>query len=247
MVPATTNRRAIPRALQPLELTAAQHQLQQMRWRGVMFWLLLLPMAWVIWGVLGLTDMGVLRQLLLAFSGTVALAVGRIAWWLRQGGVRREARQVIQRWRRLPGDRRWDAAMVLLYRIERLAGGDENLRETIRRLVAVLFSLYEDIRGLDRTIAADKVLDGEGELSERYHRLVAIRTQREAQIDALLNGLRDLHLEMNEQLAEHIGPLHDRLQELMDRLEADREVAREVARVDDVRRRIQQQAARYPH
>lgn len=231
MVPATTTpRRLIPATLHPDELVAASSFLRASWRQGALFWTMLpLMTVGLAWG-LALADIGLLTHFLLTLAGGTGLAAGRIGWWWRQRPIRAAARQTIDRWRRLPNDRRWDAAMVLLDRIDRLGAEDPALRETARRLVTVLFSLYEDIRALDRTIAADRILDGDPHSgsghSERYYRLLAVRTRREAQIDALLNGLRDLHLEMNEQLADHIGPLQDRLQELMDRLEADREVVR---------------------
>ena len=234
MVPATTHRRQIPAALYPAELADAAARLRAWRARGWMFWGSLPLMTWGLWLTTGLLGAGFLEQLLLALLGGAALAVARVGWWIAQRPARLDAHQTLERWRRLPADPRWDAAMVLLDRVDRLGGADPELRETSRRLIAVLFGLYEDIRALDRTLAADRVLDGDGELSDRYHRLAAVRTRREAQIDVLIDGLRDLHLELNEQLAEHIGPLQDRLQELLDRLEADREVVR----LAGVRRRV---------
>ncbi|MEL6345656.1 MAG: hypothetical protein AAFV53_21280 [Myxococcota bacterium] len=236
MVP-TVSRRPIPKPLLPAEVTDAQAQLSYLQRRAMTFWVMVLPMTITLWIILGAVGVGLFAQLMLTLFGMGGMAAGRLAWRLQERPQRRHARATIDRWRRMPGDRRWDAAMILLERISRLGEHDPALQETARRVVSVLFSLYEDIRGLDRSIAADRVLDGEGELSDRYHRLLAIRKRREAQIDALLNGLRDLHLEMNEQLAEQLGPLQDRLQELMDRLDADRETAR----IGGIRRRVLQQ------
>jgi len=238
------SRRALPTHLMPDELTDAQRRLQTMRTQAWTFWVMWVPATVMIATVAGVIGMGFFGQAAVFFAALIALAVGRMVWWQQQGPDRSQARQDINRWRRLPSDQRWDAAIVLLDRVIRLSESDPALIDTAQRMVSMLFSLYEDIRGLDQTVAADRVLEGEGELSERYHRLVAIRTRREAEIDMLLNGLRDLHLEMSEQ--PHIGPLQERLTEMMDRLEADREVARVAGFrskvVDDARRRAQAQA-----
>ena len=154
----------------------------------------------------------------------VALAAGRIFWWMQQRPVRVQARKDIQRWSRTPNDQRWNAMVVLLERVVQISDYDPGMLDTARRMVSLLITLYEDLHSLDQTIAADRVLDGDGEMSERYYRLVAIRTRREAEIDHLLNGLRDLNLEMSED--PNIGPLQERLTEMMDRLEAEREIAR---------------------
>lgn len=208
----------------PDELTAAQRTLQILRTQGWAFWVLWLPATLLIATVAGVVGFGILGQMAVGIVALFALAVGRIIWWQQQRPRRIQARRDIDRWRRLPRDQRWDAAVILLDRVVRLSEHDHALIDTAQRMIAMLFTLYEDIRGLDQTITADRVLEGEGELSERYHRLVAIRTRREAEIDVLINGLRDLHLELSEQ--PHVGPLQERLTEMMDRLEAEREVAR---------------------
>lgn len=223
MVP-VPSRRALPAHLRPDELTTAQQQLRGLRTQAWTFWVLWIPATVLIATVAGVVGLGFLGQMALFFIALVALPVLRLLWWQRQLPLRDGARQEINRWRRLPSDERWDAAVVLLDRVVRLSDSDAGLMDTAQRMVSMLFTLYEDIRALDRTIDADRVLDGAGELSERYHRLVAIRKRREAEIDLLINGLRDLHLEMSEH--PHIGPIQERLSELMDRLEADREVAR---------------------
>jgi hypothetical protein len=229
MIPATS-RRAIPAAITPHELADAHGALRTMRRRGLMFWVLLLPMTYGAWELIGLGVASILDTILLTMASMGAMVAGRVYWWFRQQGERKAARQVLKRWQQLPSDPRWDAAMVLLDRIAALSTGDPSLQETARRTATVLFVLYEDTSRLKATLPADRVLDGDGEPSERYYRLLAVLRQREAQIETLLSGLRDLHIEMNEQLgnliAEQPGSVHDRLQELMDRMEADREITR---------------------
>ncbi|MFT5686139.1 MAG: hypothetical protein ACI8RZ_007095 [Myxococcota bacterium] len=229
MVPAVS-RRSIPISLQPHEVTDARAYQRMRRWQAIGFWAALMPMTWGIWQLVGLGVPSILNTFLLTVVGGMALLSGRAWWWFSQRHERRQVRQVLARWRRVPADPRWDAAMVLLDRIAMLAQGDPGLQETARRTVTVLFVLYEDVVRLKTTLTADRVLDGEGEPSERYYRLVAIIRQREAQIETLLGGLRDLHIELNEQLgnllAEEPGMVHDRLQELMDRMEAEREITR---------------------
>lgn len=247
MVPASS-RRTLPAHLRPDELTAAQHQLRSLRTQAWTFWVLWLPATLLLATLSGMIGLGFFGQAAIFLIGMVALPVLRMLWWQKQRPLRDDARREIDRWRRLPGDERWDAAVVLLDRVVRLSDSDAGLLDTAQRMVSVLFTLYEDIRALDRTIEADRVLDGAGELSERYHRLVAIRKRREAEIDLLFNGLRDLHLDMSEH--PHIGPIQERLSELMDRLEADREVARvagfQKSTLDDARERARaaQQAQR---
>ena len=201
-----------------------------MRRQGLAFWLMLLPMTWGAWELIGLGVTSILDTILLTMASMGALVTGRVYWWFRQRRERKAARTVLARWRRLPADPRWDAAMVLLDRLAALSSGDPSLQETARRTATVLFVLYEDISRLKATLPADRVLDGEGEPSDRYYRLLAVLRQREAQIETLLGGLRDLHIEMNEQLGHLINEqpdsVHDRLQELMDRMEADREITR---------------------
>jgi hypothetical protein len=231
MVPAVS-RRSIPTSLLPHEVTDAHARLRTLRRQAVGFWAALLPMTWGIWQLVGLGVSGFLDTLLLTAGGGAALVAGRLYWWYGQRHERQHARRVLARWRRVPADPRWDAAMVLLDRIAMLCQGDPGLQETARRTATVLFVLYEDIARLKETLPADRVLDGEGEPSERYYRLLAVIRQREAQIETLLGGLRDLHIEMNEQLgnllAEQPDSVHGRLQELMDRMEAEREITRAV-------------------
>ncbi len=217
----------IPAALHPPALTQAQSTLRELRRHGARFWMLLLPMTWGIWELLAaLSVSGPFGRFLLTMGGMLALIVGRIAWKIRQRPRRLRALKTIHRFRRLPEDPRWDASMVLLERISALGAGDPVLPDTARRLVGVLFHLYEDLQRLERTLQADQILDGEGAPSDRYYRLLAVRTHREAQLEGLLNALRDLHVELNEQLAEQLGPVQERLGELMDQMEADREVVR---------------------
>lgn len=231
MTPAAS-RRSIPASLTPHEVSEARGALRTMRRQALAFWLLLLPMTWGAWELIGLGFASLLESLLLTMAAMGAMVAGRVYRWFSQRGRRRALQQVLGRWRRLPADPRWDAAMVLLDRLSALSAGDPSLRETARRTATVLFILYEDISRLKATLPADRVLDGEGEPSDRYYRLLAVLRQREAQIETLLTGLRDLHIEMNEQLgnliAEQPGSVHDRLQELMDRMEADREITRAV-------------------
>ncbi|MDG1483650.1 MAG: hypothetical protein P8R54_28930 [Myxococcota bacterium] len=231
MVPAAS-RRSIPAALRPHEVTEVLAQQHARRGQAVGFWLALMPMIWGVWQLTSLAVTSTLNTFLLTILGAMALMFGRMWVWHGQRHERRRIRQVITRWRRLPADPRWNAAMVLLERIAMLAENNPGLQETARRTVTVLFTLYEDVVRLKATLPADRLLDGEGEPSERYYRLVAIIRQREAQIETLLGGMRDLHIELNEQLgtllAEQPGTVHDRLQELMDRMEAEREITRAV-------------------
>lgn len=231
MIPAVT-RRSIPTQLTPHEVNDARTALLSMRRQAVGFWVLLMPATWGIWQVVTMGVSGLLDAMLLTFAGMLMLIAGRVHHAAKQRPQKRLARRTLARWRRLPLDPRWDAAMILLERIAALSSGDPALQETARRTVTMLFALYEDVERLKRTLPADRVLDGEGEPSERYYRLVAVIRQREAQIESLLGGLRDLHVEINEQLSNFIieqpGSVHDRLQELMDRMEADREVTRAV-------------------
>ncbi len=231
MVPAVS-RRSIPSTLLPHEVTEALAQQRARRWQAVGFWAALLPMTWGIWQIASFAVASTLDTFLLTVAGSMALMFARVWWWFSQRHARRHARQVLARWRRVPADPRWDAAMVLLDRIAMLAENNPGLQETARRTVTVLFALYEDVIHLKATLPADRVLDGEGEPSDRYYRLVAVIRQREAQIETLLGGMRDLHIELNEQLgtllAEQPGTVHERLQELMDRMEAEREITRTV-------------------
>lgn len=228
----TVTRRPIPTALTPHEVYDARAVLRTIRNQGLTFWALLLPMTWGASQVIGLAVTGFFEVAALTIAAMGAMVIGRLTWWYRQRHLRREARRVLARWRRLPADPRWDAAMVLLDRISSLSVGDPGMQETARRTVTVLFMLYEDVARLKATLPADRMLDGEGEPSDRYFRLLTIIRQREAQIEDLLGGLRDLHLEMNEQLGQLIAEQPDsvqgRLQELMDRMEADREITRAV-------------------
>ena len=231
MVPAAS-RRSIPAALRPHEVTEVLDQQRTRRRQAVGFWLALMPMTWGVWQLTSLAVTSTLDTFLLTTLGAMALMFTRMWLWHGQRHERRNIRQVLARWRRVPSDPRWDAAMVLLDRIAMLAENNAGLQETARRTVTVLFALYEDVVRLKATLPADRVLDGEGEPSERYYRLVAIIRQREAQIETLLGGMRDLHIELNEQLgtllAEQPETVHDRLQELMDRMEAEREITRAV-------------------
>ena len=223
-------RRPIPAALTPHEVSDARGALRKMRRQGLAFWMLLLPMTWGVWELIGLGVTSILETILLTMASMGAMVAGRVYWWFSQRRDRKAARKVLTRWRRLPADPRWDAAMVLLERLAALSAGDPSMQETARRTATVLFVLYEDVRRLQATLPADRILDGEGEPSDRYYRLLAVLRQRESQIDTLLGGLRDLHIEMNEQLGELIAAqpdsVHGRLQELMDRMEADREITR---------------------
>lgn len=223
MVPVTA-RRYLPSYLKPDELTAATHRMRSMSMQTWLFWVLWLPATLLIATLSGLIGLGIMGQLAIAMVAMVTLAAGRIFWWMQQRPLRVQARKDIQRWSRTPNDQRWNAMVVLLERVVQISDYDSGMLDTARRMVSLLITLYEDLHSLDQTIAADRVLDGDGEMSERYYRLVAIRTRREAEIDLLLNGLRDLNLEMSE--APNIGPLQERLTEMMDRLEAEREIAR---------------------
>jgi hypothetical protein len=231
MIPAAA-RRSIPEAITPHEVSDARSALRTMWRQGLGFWLLLMPMTLGIWELIGLGVTSILGTILLTMASMGAMVAGRVYWWFSQRGARKAARQELARWRRLPVDPRWDAAMVLLDRLTTLSAGDPSLQETARRTATVLFVLYEDISRLQTTLPADRVLDGQGEPSDRYYRLLAILRQREAQIETLLGGLRDLHIEMNEQLGHLItaqpDSVHGRLQELMDRMEAEREIIRAV-------------------
>ena len=219
-----TARRYLPSYLKPDELTAATQRLRSLSMQAWMFWVLWLPAVVLIATLSGLIGLGFFGQVAIGMVAMVTLAAGRFLWWMQQRPVRVQARKDIQRWSRVPKDQRWNAMVILLERVVQISDYDPGLLDTSRRMVALLITLYEDLHSLDQTIAADRVLDGDGEMSERYYRLVAIRTRREAEIDLFLNGLRDLNLEMSE--APNIGPLQDRLTEMMDRLEAEREVAR---------------------
>lgn len=219
-----SSRRALPAHLHPDELTEAQQQLRSLRTQAWAFWILWIPATMLIAILTGMIGLGFFGQIAIFFVALIALPVARLLWWQRQRPLRDEARNEINRWRRLPSDERWDAAVVLLDRVIRLGDSNAGLVDTAQRMISTLFTLYEDIRALDQTIDADRVLDGAGEMSERYYRLIAIRKRREAEIDMLLNGLRDLHLEMSEH--PQLGPIQERLSDLMDRLDADREVAR---------------------
>jgi len=219
--------RPIPALLYPPELHQAQACLRSQRSQVWAFWLLVWPVSLSLGiGLSELLSAGFFSGLGLIALSFVGLLFARRWQVRRQHLARQDARRLLSRWRRLPVDPRWDAAMVLLQRIASLSDERSDLRGTTKRIVAVLFALYEDIVRLDKTIVADRILDGDGELSERYYRLVAVQRRREAQITELINGLRDLHVEINEQLAENLGPLQLRLQGLLDQLEADREVAR---------------------
>ena len=215
--------RALPPHLLPDEVTDAQRRLRAYRRQGWIFWLMWLPMAIGV-GVVAGVAAGVWAQMALTVLALPVLAIGRFVWWYRQRPQRIQAHKDINRWRMLPDDERWHASVVLLDRIVQLSEHDAGLVDTAQRMMAMLFRLYEEIQGLDRTIAADRALENELDLSERFHRLVAIRIRRNHEVDALINGLRDLHLELSEQ--PHVGPLQERMTEMMDRLEADREGAR---------------------
>ena len=214
----------------PHEVNDARKELRSLRRQAVGFWVLLLPMTVGIGLLLAMGLSGLFNVLLLTFAAMIGLIAGRLYHGVRQRPRKLQARRILARWQRLPRDPRWDAAMVLLDRIAALSAGDPALQETARRTVTMLFALYEDVERLKQTLPADRLLDGEGEPSDRYYRLVAVIRRREAQIESLLGGLRDLHIEINEQLgnliAEEPDSVHDRLQELMDRMEADREVTR---------------------
>ena len=226
------SRRSIPTALTPPEVVEARARLRVMWRQGMAFWLALMPATWGAWLLIGLGTTSILDTILLTGAAMMSLVAGRVYWKIQQRHEKRAVRQILSRWRRLPADPRWDAAMVLLDRIASLSTGDAALQETARRTATVLFVLYEDIQRLHAILPADRILDGEGEPSERYYRFVAVIQQRQAQIESLLGGLRDLHIEMNEQLGhllnEQPDTVHDRLQELMDRMEADREITRHV-------------------
>ena len=109
------------------------------------FWALLLPMSWGIGEAAAWLGASFGYAFLTGLTAMAAMACGRLYWWYSQRELKHEARRVLARWRRIPVDPRWDAAMVLLDRIAALSTGDPGLQETARRTATVLFVLYEDL------------------------------------------------------------------------------------------------------
>lgn len=116
-------------------------------------------------------------------------------------------------------DERWAPVSTLLARVQTLAVSDARLVELVPRLEQRLRDLFVDVGTIADAIEADERL---GE--EPSARLVAIQEQKQAQIDALIGDLRELHVELAAREAHADDSLEQSLRDLLLRLEAEAEL-----------------------
>ncbi len=146
------------------------------------------------------------------------------------------AEDLVRQWQRLPEDPRWTASLTLAREMDRAAGDDPSTRATLQRLVGALFSLFTELRALDRSIAADSEIAVHGGDYGLHEQLVALRKSRSQQISRLVDALRELNLGLARRHAAPPAVRHD-VTALLDQFDAEREAEREVDGISAARAR----------
>ena len=124
-----------------------------------------------------------------------------------------------------PDDPRWQAVITLLGRIRELAGDDAHTIEVAEEVKTKLRGLIEDQATLVSAIEADRALGGDSESARaRSQRLENAMKARSATAERLVEAIRDLHVELAVRDAS-ADPIVDRLEALLDQVEAEAEVA----------------------
>lgn len=183
-------------------------------------------------------------------GGILALVASMMIWILihvvlmgRSSTEWQRARTVLQEWDRKTittelaqalrrpspqedlDDPRWQAVTTLLARIRELAGDDAHTVEVSEEVRTRLRGLIEDQATLRSAIEADRALGGDSDAAQqRTSRLEEALTKREGTANRLVEAIRDLHVELAVRDAS-ADPIVDRLEALLDQVEAEAEIA----------------------
>ena len=192
-----------------------------------------LPESWVLWFYFGMLAVGV------ALAPWRTISVSRTL-------VREYERQQAQV---QLADATKGAALepdnplsALAERVQALAGTDERLLELVDTLIARLDRASRDVASLEAAVAAERQLTEDAD-DPRVLRLSGVLQSRRSQTDAMVQALRDLHVELTIREDSDHGALFAEVNDLLASLSTETEVEQTGKSAEDERRRQQAQAA----
>jgi len=121
---------------------------------------------------------------------------------------------------------------ALVARVRSLAAGDPRVGELLDALVARLGALGQDLASLDAALEAERAL-GAADGDPRLERLLAVAERRRAEEAALIDAVRDLHVEFTAREGHDHAPLFTRIDDLLAGLAAATEVEAAAREGDD--------------
>lgn len=191
-------------------------------------------MLWVgvfMAAIVGAAATGV-EPLIFSTIGIYAAGAGAFAWRTTQNRSEvNRSKALVEAWESqsvldqiaatdpIPDDPRWEALSNVLARVRQL--GDDHAREVADTAEGRLKAWMRDLASLQEALEAEKALGGE---SPRGERLLVAQQAKQAQFDRLVEGLRDLHVELAVREASSVDPLVDRIEDLLAVAEAETEV-----------------------